>query len=138
MLTEPQEVLQPTSLSREENTDHLLTENMALQRKVRELKLQRTKLRRCTFSVDTIHKSSFKFCTGLQSKEQFEALFKHTERNAECTGMEEKFKLRKGSSLSANNFSWCCIGSGLVFAPKKWLECLEFLSRALVASFVHG
>ncbi|XP_065300684.2 uncharacterized protein [Dermacentor albipictus] len=83
MLTEPQEVLEPTPLSREENTDHLLTENVALQRKVRDLELQCRKLKRCTFSVDTIHKSSFKFYTGLQSKEQFEALFKHIEKNAE-------------------------------------------------------
>lgn len=62
----------------------LMEENMTLRKQIAKLEKRCKKLEACNFSVNTVHTSAFKFYTGLQSREQFEALYKHLEQNAQC------------------------------------------------------
>ncbi|KAL1447223.1 hypothetical protein MTO96_028609 [Rhipicephalus appendiculatus] len=63
--------------------NRLLKENIVLTKKIQDLEARCKRLQSQSFSVDTVHESTFKFYTGFTSRDQFDALFQHLKVNAE-------------------------------------------------------
>ncbi|CAN8014819.1 unnamed protein product [Ixodes persulcatus] len=95
-------------------TCDLLVENMALRKIIQDLEGKCKRLERRTFTVDTIHPTSFKFYTELQSKANFDALSRHFEMNAQRMiywdgGKSEPLQRTKERTLSkSESSSWFC------------------------------